>query len=141
MGGFVNVGDLEFKGLLSRYKKMTVYGLSPDVQKASHYVPVYMKKQGWDIVGVYPQPHTKGGFSLYGNLWQVPLEFRRFVVVFRSSDKILQVVEEVLALGGVEVLWFQLGISNDVAEQLAEKAGIAVVSNRCLIIEHQNYFS
>ncbi|OYZ10973.1 MAG: CoA-binding protein, partial [Bdellovibrio sp. 28-41-41] len=63
-----------------------------------------------------------------------------FLDVFRSSDKIPDVVEEVIATGGVEVLWLQLGISHPEAELKAEKAGIKVISNRCLIIEHKRWF-
>lgn len=56
------------------------------------------------------------------------------------SDKISDLVNEVLAVGGVEVLWLQLGIENTEAELLAQKAGIRVVSNRCLIVEHRKWF-
>lgn len=48
-----------------------------------------------------------------------------------------QVVNEILVVGGVEVLWLQLGISHPEAESRAEDAGIRVVSNRCLVIEHR----
>lgn len=137
----MNVADSAFAELLKSNKKMVVYGLSPDVSKASHYVPVYMREQGWEIVGIYPKPHDVSEFTIYNSLKDVPLESRRFVNVFRSSDKILQVVEEAIAVGGVEVLWFQLGISNVEAELLAENTGIKVVSDRCLIIEHKKWFN
>lgn len=137
----MNVKDSEIKDLLNQYKKFSVYGLSPDPDKASHYVPLYMRNQGWDMVGTYPKGHDVGGFKIYDSLKNIPAEYRKFVDVFRSSDRIPEVVEEVLATGGVEVLWLQLGISNSEAEARAEKAGIKVVSNRCLIIEHRKWFS
>ncbi|MGZ5279163.1 MAG: CoA-binding protein [Pseudobdellovibrionaceae bacterium] len=137
----MNVQDSEFKDLLNKYKKFSVYGLSPDGDKASHYVPEYMREHGWDIIGTYPKLHEAGGFKIYNKLSEVPAEYRKFVDVFRSSDRIPDVVDEVLAAGGVEVLWLQLGISNPEAEARAEKAGIKVVSNRCLIIEHKKWFS
>lgn len=140
-GDLMNVKDSEFKDLLTKYKKFSVYGLSPDDEKPSHYVPLYMKDHGWDIVGTYPKMHEAGGFKIYNKLADVPAEYRKFVDVFRSSDRIPEVVDEVLATGGVEVLWLQLGISNPEAEARAEKAGIKVVSNRCLIIEHKRWFS
>lgn len=136
----MNVKDSDFKVLLEKYKKFAVYGLSPDREKASHYVPEYMRTQGWDIVGVYPKPHEENGFKIYNSLKDVPAEYRKFVDVFRSSDKIPSVVDEVLEVGGVEVLWLQLGITNEDAEKRAEKAGVKVVSNRCLIIEHKKWF-
>lgn len=133
----MNVKDSEIKSLMNQYKKIAVYGLSPDAQKASHYVPLYMRDHGWDIVGTYPKPHNENRFQIYQSLREVPAEYRKFVDVFRSSDRIPDVVDEVLEVGGVEVLWLQLGISHPEAEARAEKAGIKVVSNRCLIIEHK----
>lgn len=137
---YVNVTDTEIKKLLSQYKKFTVYGLSPDEDKPSHYVPLYMRNNGWEMVGTYPKPHSENNFKIYNNLSEIPAEYRKFVDVFRSSDRIPEVVDEVLAIGGVEVLWLQLGISHPEAEKRAEAAGIKVVSNRCLIIEHKRWF-
>lgn len=136
----MNVKDSEIKGLLEKYKKFAVYGLSPDATKASHYVPVYMRDHGWQMVGTYPKPHEANRFKIYKSLKDVPAEYRKFVDVFRSSDRIPEVVDEVLSVGGVEVLWLQLGISNPEAEKRAEDAGIKVVSDRCLIIEHKRFF-
>jgi predicted CoA-binding protein len=136
----MNVKDSEIKDLLTKYKKFSVYGLSPDKEKASHYVPVYMREHGWQMVGTYPKKHDVDGFQIYDKLKDIPAEYRKFVDVFRSSDRVPEVVDEVLATGGVEVLWLQLGISNPEAEARAENAGIKVVSNRCLIIEHKRWF-
>lgn len=136
----MNVNDNEFKPLLQAYPKFCVYGLSPDSAKASHYVPAYMREQGWDIVGTYPKIHSAGDFKIYSSLSEVPIEYRKFVDVFRASDRIPEVVDEALSVGGVEVLWLQLGISHPEAEARAEKAGIRVVSDRCLIIEHKKWF-
>lgn len=137
----MNVKDSEIKSILNQYRQFAVYGLSDDPAKPSHYVPVYMKSHGWDIVGTYPKPHSVGGFQVYPTLSDVPLEYRRFVDVFRRSDRVDDVVDEVLQVGGVEVLWLQLGISNPAAEARAEQAGLKVVSDRCLIIEHKKWFA
>lgn len=136
----MNIKDNEIKNLLNKYKKISVYGLSPDTAKPSHYVPLYMRNQGWEVVGTYPKPHSENGFKIYPKLSNIPAEYRKFLDIFRSSDHIPDVVDEVLALGGTEVLWLQLGIFHPEAEARAEKAGIKVVSNRCLIIEHKRWF-
>ncbi|MGE0631855.1 MAG: CoA-binding protein [Pseudobdellovibrionaceae bacterium] len=136
----MNVKDGEIKSLLEKYKKFAVYGLSGDPAKASHYVPVYMRDHGWQMVGTYPKLHEVGGFKIYSSLKNVPADYRKFVDVFRSPDRIDEVVDEILGAGGVEVMWLQLGISNPEAELRAEEAGIKVVSNRCLIVEHQKWF-
>lgn len=139
-GSQVNVQDNEIKSLLERYQKIAVYGLSPDPEKPSHYVPEHMRDHGWSVVGTYPKPHDVGGFKIYRTLAEVPAEYRKFVNVFRSSERIPEVVDEVLSLGGVELLWLQLGIANAEAERRAEAAGLKVVSNRCLIIEQRRWF-
>ncbi len=136
----MNVKDEEIKDLLLKYKKFTAYGLSPEPEKPSHYVPLYMREHGWEVVGTYPKPHQVGGFQIYGSLAEVPAEYRKFIDVFRRSDRINEVVDEILEAGGVEVMWLQLGISNPEAELRAEQAGLKVVSNRCLVIEHKRWF-
>jgi hypothetical protein len=136
----MNVNQDDIQQILKDYKRITVLGLSPDPSKPSHEVPVYMKSKGYDIVGVYPKEKQIAGITIYQHLKDVPLEYRKFVDVFRRSDRIPEVVDEVLAVGGVEVLWLQLGITNPEAEKRAEAAGLKVVSNRCLLIEHRRYW-
>lgn len=136
----MNVADGAIKALMNQYKKFVVYGLSPNPDRSSHSVPTYMREQGWEMVGTYPQEHQAGGFQIFRTLAQVPPEYRKFVDVFRRSEDVPKVVDEVLAVGGVEVLWLQLGIAHPEAEARAERAGIKVVSNRCLVIEHRRWF-
>ena len=124
----MNVLDSEIKSLMSKYKKLVVYGLSPDPEKPSHYVPLYMRSMGWEVVGVYPKSHSVNGFKIYDKLANVPKEYLKFVDVFRASDRIPEVVDEVLAAGGTEALWLQLGITHPEAEARAEKAGLKVAA-------------
>jgi predicted CoA-binding protein len=136
----MNVKESEIKEILENHKKIAVYGLSSDTTKPSFTVPEYMRNHGWELVGTYPKIHSAGGFKIYNKLADVPADYRKFVDVFRSSDRIPEVVDEVLSVGGVEVLWLQLGITNTEAEKRAEAAGIKVISNRCLVIEHRKWF-
>lgn len=136
----MNVQDSEIKGLIAKYKKFCVYGLSPDGSKPAQRVPQFMRSKGYDIVGVYPRAGDIDGFKIFQRLEDVPAEFRKFVDVFRRSEAIPEVVEEVLKVGGVEVLFLQQGISHPEAEKQAEAAGIKVISNRCLHLEYVKYF-
>jgi predicted CoA-binding protein len=135
----MNVKDSEIKEILEQYPKMTVYGLSPDANKPSHAVPLFMRSKGWDVVGIYPRAGDFAGFKIYQKIKDVPAEYRKFLDVFRRSEDIPLVVDEVLAAGGVEVLFLQLGIANPEAEKRAEDAGIKVISNRCLYIEYEKW--
>lgn len=132
----MNVNDIEINNILKTYKKITVYGLSKNPDKPSQYVPIYMRDHGYDIVGIYPSENQIAGFTIYPNLSVVPKQYLKFVNVFQRSEKIPELVQEIIKLGSVEVLWLQLGITNPEAEKLAEQAGIKVISNRCLKIEY-----
>lgn len=136
----MNVNDEDIKKILENYKKITVLGLSPDADKPSHRIPVFMRSQGYDIIGVYPKEKLIDGFNIFQTLAEVQAEQRQFVDVFRGAEKIPMIVDEILKIGGVKVLWLQLGIENPSAEKRAEEAGIQVISNRCLLIEYKKYF-
>lgn len=138
----MNVYDpKEMIELLLTHKKICIYGLGQDETQPSFLVPQYMRSEGWDVVGVHPKEHNTGGFKTYKSLKEVPSEYRKFVDVFRASEKIPQVVEEVLEVGGVEVLWLQKGISHLEAEIKAEEASLQVVSDHCIMIEHKRWKS
>ena len=132
----MNVNDHDFAELFKKYKKICVIGLSPDSSKPSRGVPLYMKARGFDVVGVYPKAVRDDDFKIYTELSQVPAEYRRFINVFRRSENIPEVVDEILKVGGCEVLWLQLGIAHAEAEKKAEQAGLKVISDRCLKVEY-----
>lgn len=136
----MNTNDNDIKQILTDYRQICVLGLSPEPSKPSHSVPMFMKSKGYEIVGVYPRITGDESVKIYSTLAEVPADKREFVNVFRRSENIPEVVEEVLKLGGVKVLWLQLGISNPEAEKRAEDAGIKVVSDRCLLIEYRRHF-
>ena len=138
----MNVNEQEIQQILQQYKTITVIGVSPDSNKPSQRVPLYMKSHGYEVVGVNPTHDSAiiAGMPIYKSLADVPAAQRQFVDVFRRSDAIPAVVDEVLKVGGVKVLWLQLGITHAEAEKKAEAAGLKVISDRCLYIEHKKYF-
>lgn len=135
----MNVKESEIKDILKQYKKFVVLGLSPDSSKPSQKVPLFMKSKGYEIAGVYPGEKNIAGFPIYASLKDVPLEYRKFVDVFRRPDHIPQVIDEIIQVGGVELIWLQLGISHPDAEKKAEAAGIKVISDKCLHIEYEKH--
>jgi predicted CoA-binding protein len=131
----MNVNDDGIKKILQTYKKLTVIGLSRDATKPAQKVPQFLRMHGYEIVGVHPTEKEIAGFRCYQKLADVPAEFRKFVDVFRPPKDIPAVVDDVLNAGGVEILFLQLGITHPESETRAEKAGIKVISDRCLHIE------
>jgi predicted CoA-binding protein len=126
--------------LLQETKTIAVLGIKPEshLHQPAFYVPRYMDNAGYEIIPVpvyYPDVTHILGKPVYRKLAEIPDEVD-MVNVFRRSHDIPPHTEDILAKRPKSV-WFQLGIRNDeVAEELA-KAGIKVVQNLCLMVEHR----
>ena len=118
-------------------KTIAVIGLSDNPQKPSHYVSLYMQQQGYTIYPVNPAIESVLGQRSYPSLTALPLK-PNVVNVFRLPNFIPAIVDEMLALN-LTNLWIQQGIINEVAAAKAEAAGIAVVMDRCIMIEHRRH--
>jgi uncharacterized protein len=119
-------------------KNITVVGMSKNPEKAAHYVPKYLAEKGYNIIPVNPTADEILGKKCYPSLLDVPVEID-IVDVFRPSDQVQPVIEEAVKKKP-KVVWLQEGIHNPDAESLAQKAGIEVVYNRCMLAEHQRLF-
>ncbi len=119
-------------------KNVAVVGMSKNEDKAANYVPSYLIRQGYNIIPVNPTADTILERKSYSNLQDIeqPIDI---VDVFRPSDQVLPVIEEAIKKRP-KVIWLQEGIHNQQAEDLARKAGITVVFNRCMLAEHQRLF-
>lgn len=132
--------DKEIGDLLRSVKNIAVLGIKPESHAAqpAFYVPKYMADAGYDIIPVpvyYPDVTEILGRQVYRDLNDVPGEID-LLNVFRRSEDIPKHTEEIL-LKKPKAVWFQLGIRNDeVAEKLAG-AGIKVVQDLCLMVEHR----
>ena len=133
--------DVGIKQLLNDTKTIAVLGIKPESRsgQAAFYVPNYMKNAGHKIIPVptyYPEITEILGEKVYRNLEDIPEEID-MLNVFRRSEDIPAHLEDILKLKPKSV-WIQLGIRNDaVAESLA-KAGIKVVQDACLMVEHRS---
>ena len=130
----------ELADLLRNVKTIAVLGIKPEshAYTPAHYVPKYMEGAGYEIIPVpvyYPEVATILGKQVYRDLKDIPVEVD-LLNVFRRSEDIPKHTEDILAVKP-KAVWFQLGIRNDaVAEKLAE-AGIKVVQDLCLMVEHR----
>lgn len=132
-----NHTDDEIREIFS-LKNVAVVGMSKNEEKAAHYVPKYLASQGYNITPVNPTADKILDKKCYQSIEQVdsPIDI---VDVFRPSDQVLPVVQEAIKKKP-KVIWLQEGIHNKEAEELARKAGIKVVFNRCMLAEHQRLF-
>ncbi len=119
-------------------KNIAVVGMSKNPEKAAHYVPKYLAERGYKILPVNPTTDEILGKKCYHELSEIP-EHIDIVDVFRPSEQIRPVINEAIKLKP-KVIWLQEGIHNLEAESLAQKAGIEVVFNRCMLAEHQRLF-
>jgi len=130
--------DEEIRDILS-LKKVTVIGMSKNARKAAQFVPKYLSENGYDITPVNPTTNEILGKKCYSEISEVESEID-IVDVFRPSEKVLPIIIEAIKKKP-KVIWLQEGIHNQEAEELAIKAGIKIVFNRCMLAEHQRLCS
>ena len=119
-------------------KNIAVVGMSKNPEKAAHYVPKYLAEKGYNIIPVNPTADEILGKKCYSELSDIPYHID-IVDVFRPSEQVMPVINEAIKLKP-KVIWLQEGIHNVEAESLAQKAGIEVIFNRCMLAEHQRLF-
>ncbi len=117
---------------------IAVVGCSATPGKAAHGVPKYMKDHGYTIVPVNPNADEVFGIEAYDSLDEVT-ETIDMVDVFRPSDEVPGIVDQVLERDDVDTVWLQLGIRHDDAGERVRDSGRTFVQDRCLKVEHQKH--
>lgn len=133
----------QIKEILTKYKVVAVVGLSKEPEKDSHRVSNYLKQHGYRIIPVNPFADEVLGEKSYHSLLDIPPEIQKtieIVDVFRPAKDVPPIVEQAMKLkalyGKPFVVWLQLGIVNEQAAEEARQAGLLVVMNKCLMVEH-----
>lgn len=124
--------------LINDTKRIAVLGIKPDPDQPANYVPAYAQQAGYEIVPVpvyYKELTEMLGEKVYRTVAEVPGAVD-MVNVFRRPRDIPPHLDDIIAKKPKSV-WFQLGIVNDEAAETLAKAGIAVVQNKCLLVELQ----
>jgi uncharacterized protein len=121
--------------LLSKYKTIAVVGLSSNPVRPSHGVTEYMKSAGYRIIPVNPNETEVFGERSYARLEDVR-EKIGIGNIFRRAEEVPAVVESAIRVGA-KVVWMQLDIENDSAAERARAAGLIVVEDACMLIEHR----
>ena len=130
----------EVRRILLRYRRLAVVGLSPTISRPSFRAMVHMKAYGYDITPVNPVCEEVLGFPCVPDLDAAaavaPLEI---VDIFRKVEDIPPVVDDAIRLGA-KVVWMQLGLAHEESAAKARAAGIQVVMDRCVKMEHCRFF-
>lgn len=135
---------LSLPDIFSRYRCIAVVGLSANADRPSHGVARYMQEQGYRIIPVNPAHAGKDilGERCYATLAEANAALTNgarieIVDCFRKSEAIAPVVRDAIAIGA-KCIWMQLGVVNEQAAAMAREAGVEVVMDKCIKIEHQS---
>jgi predicted CoA-binding protein len=124
--------------LMRRTRSVAIVGMSANPARASHFVATYLiGRTDWELHYVNPTLDEVLGRPCYPSLADLP-EPPDLVDVFRRTEELPKVVDESIG-AGARAVWFQLGLAHDEAASTAADAGLDVVQNRCLKIEHARF--
>jgi uncharacterized protein len=132
--GYPAVDD-PIEEILKTYKTIAVVGLSSNPARPSHGVASYMQGAGYRIIPVNPNERELLGEKSYARVEDVP-EKVEIVDIFRRAESVPAVVDSAIR-AGAKVVWMQLGIENEAAGEKARAAGVVVVMDACIFVEHK----
>ncbi len=129
--------------ILKKAKTIAVVGLSKESEKESYKVSIYLQRHGYRIIPVNPFAEMILGEKSYKTLRDIPVEIQRtidVVDIFRRAEDVPPIVEQAIELkakfGRLLSVWMQLGIVNEQAAEATRMAGLIVVMDKCLMVEH-----
>jgi uncharacterized protein len=128
----------KLRRLLRTSRTIAVVGLSAQWHRPSYFAAKYLQEHGYRVIPVNPTYPEILGEKSYKRLADIP-ERIDVVDCFRKSSEIPAIADEAIAIGA-KVLWMQLGVESPEARRKAEAAGLEVVENRCMKIEHGRFF-
>lgn len=124
--------------ILKSCRTIAVVGLSAEWHRPSYFVAKYLQEHGYRVIPVNPRYETVLGEPCYKRLEDIP-EKVDMVDVFRRSEDVGPIADSAIAIGAT-CLWQQIGVKNEAAAARARAAGLEVVMDRCVKIEHGRLF-
>ena len=124
--------------ILRTSRTIAIVGLSAEWHRPSFFAAKYLQEHGYRVIPVNPRYDKILGERCHPTLAtiEIPIDI---VDVFRRSEDVMPIAEEAIAIGA-KCLWQQIGVRNEAAAALAASAGLEVVMNRCVKIEHGRLF-
>jgi predicted CoA-binding protein len=129
---------LERRRILERYRRIAMVGLSTNPFRPSHFAAIYLMAEGYEVTPVNPRETQVLGRPSYPTLIEVPDPIE-IVDIFREPAAVPEIVEQAIARRA-QVVWMQLGVIHEEAAQRARDAGLEVVMDRCIKIEHARFY-
>jgi predicted CoA-binding protein len=125
--------------VLSKYRRIAMVGLSSNQFRPSYFAALYLLAEGYDVIPVNPREKKILGRECYPSLNAIPGPPVEVVDIFRDPSAVPGIVEEAIA-AGAKAIWMQLGVIHEPAAERARAAGLEVVMDRCMKIEHARFF-
>lgn len=125
------------RNALSTTRTIAMVGLSPKSERPSHFVATYLQYEGYRVIPVNPMAKEILGEKAYPDLLSVPDKID-MVDVFRQPEECIEIAQQAIQIGA-KTLWLQLHVINVEAANMAREAGLNVVMDRCVKIEHGRY--
>lgn len=129
-----NASSGEIREILKTTKTIAVVGLSPKEDRPSHGIALYLKKEGFNVIGVNPGQTEIFGEKVYKSVRDIP-ETVDLVNIFLRPENVGPVVDDAI-FKKAKAIWMQEGIVNNEAAEKARAAGLRVVMNKCIFKEH-----
>jgi len=131
----MTLSDAELHNLLASSARIAVVGHSDKPYRASYQIGQYLRQVGYIVFAVNPHLRTAGDAPAYPDLRRLP-EPVDIVNVFRRSEHLAQIMSDAIAIGA-RAVWGQFGVEDAAAAERGRAAGLVVVMNRCIKVEHQ----
>jgi predicted CoA-binding protein len=125
--------------ILTHAGVIAVVGLSRRKTQAGYYVPAYLHDEGYRIIPVNPYLDEALGEKAYPDLGSIP-EPVDLVLIFQRNEKVPPFVDEAINIQA-KAVWMQLGIYHQCAAEKAREAGLDVVMNACMLVEHRQWLA
>ena len=125
--------------ILERYRRIAMVGLSSNPFRPSHFAAIYLLSEGYDVIPVNPKESEVLGRKCYATVSAIPAPAVEIVNIFREPAAVPEIVDEAIT-AGAKVVWMQLGVIHEESAERARQAGLEVVMDRCMKIEHARFF-
>ena len=129
---------ISIENILKSSKTIAIIGLSDKSDRPSYQVAEYFLSQNFTIIPVNPTIESVFGIKSYSTFASIPSNITIDIVdIFRRSSEVLSIVQEIINSGRKPIIWLQVGILNQEAEDLAKKNGLEVITGLCLMKAHE----
>jgi len=121
------------------YKTVAIVGLSNKPDRPSYEVGLYLKEKGYNIIPVNPTIDEVFGLKSYATILDIPNSINIDVIdIFRKPNQVIPIINDVIKSKRKPIIWMQEGVGTPEAKELAEKNGLEVIMNMCMMKVHQN---